>query len=73
MIQLLEGTSLSDESLAQEGLTYEKDTRTVHVNWSKFTALEQKKRVSMSFIVLKKMCVYRLKPSVMVKFITHKL
>ncbi|MFP7461747.1 hypothetical protein SFC52_24415, partial [Niallia circulans] len=49
VIQLTEGISLSDESLAQEGLTYEKDTRTVHVDWSKFTALEQKKRVSMSF------------------------
>ncbi|PAE09893.1 hypothetical protein CHI02_22925, partial [Niallia circulans] len=49
VIQLPEGISLSDESLAQEGLTYEKDTRTVNVDWSKITALEQMKRVSLSF------------------------
>ncbi|WP_217451429.1 isopeptide-forming domain-containing fimbrial protein [Metabacillus niabensis] len=48
-IQLPEGIALTDESLAQEGLTYEENTRTVKVDWTKFTALEQKKRVSLSF------------------------
>lgn len=48
-IQLPEGLSLSNESLAQKGLVYEKNTRTLKVDWTKFTVLEKKKRVPLSF------------------------
>ncbi|KXO04344.1 hypothetical protein AYK81_24490 [Bacillus thuringiensis] len=48
-VQLPEGISLNNESLAQEGLSYEEITRTLKVDWTKFTALEQKKRVPLSF------------------------
>ncbi|MBE5107539.1 DUF11 domain-containing protein [Bacillus thuringiensis] len=50
-IQLPEGLSLSKESLAQEGLSYEKNTRTLKVDWTKFTDLQQKKRVPLSFTI----------------------
>ncbi|WP_312505293.1 lectin-like domain-containing protein, partial [Lysinibacillus sp.] len=47
-LQLPEGLSLKLDNPLQEGLTYDENTQTVFVDWTKFTLVGDKKRVSLS-------------------------